>query len=317
MDKPKATPKDFFLWAGAMIALYWSIIAFVSLIFNYIAYALPDTALSYYSDPYQGGISYEMASLIILFPLFLVLFWLIHRDIRRDVTRRDIWVRRWALVLTLFLAGAAMVIDLILLLTSFLNGEVLSAHFLLEVAVVVLVAAVVFMHFIADLWGYWEQYPQRARRVGWAAGALILLTVIAGFFIVGTPWQAQQYRLDAQRVSDLQEIQSDIVTYWQSEQMLPTSLSDLNDSLSGFSAPVDPQTNQAYGYNVSSTNSFELCADFSASSQASGAEGLYAQSVPMVAGGSATQDNWQHAAGHVCFDRTIDPARYPSLKTAQ
>src|SRR4030081_3886133 len=103
MDKPRTTPKDFFLWAGAMVALYISVFSFLGLVFDYINYAFPNPLQTYYVDPYQSGISYEMASLIVMFPLFFVLMWIIHRDIVRDTSRREIWVRRWALMLTLFL----------------------------------------------------------------------------------------------------------------------------------------------------------------------------------------------------------------------
>src|SRR3989344_1031476 len=104
--KPKVTPKEFFLWAGAMITLYASVFAFISLIFSYLNYAMPD-ALQYYSgDPYSSGVSYEMASLLVLFPIFLVISHIIIRDIVRDATRADVWIRRWAIYLTLFVAGA-------------------------------------------------------------------------------------------------------------------------------------------------------------------------------------------------------------------
>ena len=158
-NKPKTTPKDFFLWAGAMVALYWSVVAFLGLVFDYINYAFPNaTSYSYYpSNPYQSGISYEMASLIVLFPLFVVLMRVIHTDIVRDPSRSEIWVRRWALFLTLFVAGATMAGDIIVLLTSFLNGSDLTTAFLLKIALVFLVAAAGFMHFIADYRGYWEK----------------------------------------------------------------------------------------------------------------------------------------------------------------
>jgi len=64
MDKPKATPKDFFLWAGAMIALYAGIFSFITLLFEYINQVFPDKVLGYY-DPYAGGVAYAMASLIV------------------------------------------------------------------------------------------------------------------------------------------------------------------------------------------------------------------------------------------------------------
>src|SRR5665213_2188120 len=158
MNKPKTTAKDFFLWFGAMLSFYWSITASIFLLFDYINYLLPNALTYYPADPYQSGISYEMASLIVLLPLYFYLMRLIRKDIAKDPSRKEIWVRRWALILTLFVAGVAIAIDLITLLTTFLNGEELTLAFLLKVLVILVVAIKVFLYFIADLKGYWEKY---------------------------------------------------------------------------------------------------------------------------------------------------------------
>ncbi len=142
-----------------MVALYWSVTAFIFLMFDYINYAFPDPLSYYASDPYQGGVSFEMSSLVVLFPVFVILMWLIHRDIKKDHSRSELWVRRWALVFTLFVAALSMIIDLVVLVHSFLNGDAITMAFILKVLVVLGVAAIAFMHFIADLWGYWETYP--------------------------------------------------------------------------------------------------------------------------------------------------------------
>ena len=96
MHTPRVTPRDFFLWAGAMISFYAGVFALISLLFEYINRAFPD-ALNAYIDPFSASIRYEMASLIILTPLFLILMRLIRSDLVRDHSKRDIWVRRWAL----------------------------------------------------------------------------------------------------------------------------------------------------------------------------------------------------------------------------
>lgn len=306
----KTTPKDFFMWAGAMVALYWSVVSFLGLIFDYINYAFPSPTNYYPVDPYQSGISYEMASLIVLFPLCVLLMRLIHRDIVKDSSRSEIWVRRWAIFLTLFAAGATMAGDLIWLLTSFLNGSDLTAPFLLKAALVFLVAAAVFLHFMADFWGYWEKYPSRGHSVGYATSLLVVLSIASGFFIVGTPAQARHARLDAEKVSALQSIQQEVVTYWQSKKALPKTLTDLNDSISGFTAPLDPETNTQYGYTVTGPLSFQLCATFTTASSASGA-----MNVPQPYGVKGLPDNWSHAKGIVCFDRTIDKDRYLPTKS--
>jgi len=316
MDKPKTTPKDFFLWAGAIVAFYWTVIASILLIFNYINYTFPN-ALSYYpANPYQSGISYQMASIIVLLPIYMLLMWIIRKEISRDSSRKDIWVRRWALILTLFAAGVAIAGDLITLLTTFLNGEELTTAFLLKVLVIFLIATGVFMHFIADLRGYWEAFPLRKRLVGIGVAILAVGIIVAGFFIVGTPAQARLARFDAQKVNDLQNIQSQVVYYWQAKQKLPVTITDLNNSLSYGPVPVDVQTNEPYIYQSTGALSFKLCAVFNAKSRGNqDSVQPYAIS-PIGVGGDkgVIQENWQHDSGKVCFDRTIDPSFYPPLQ---
>ncbi len=315
MDKPKVTAKDFFLWAGAMVAFYWSVIAFILLTFAYINYAFPNVLNYYPIDPYQSGISYYMASIIVLLPLYMFLMWLIRADISRDSSRKEIWVRRWALILTLFVAGVTIAVDLIMLLTTFLNGEALTLAFLLKVIIVLLVASGVFMRFIADLRGYWELFPLRKRAVGIAVSILAIATICAGFFIVGTPGQARQYRLDAQKVNDLQSIQYQVVNYWQAKQKLPASITDLNNSLSYDSVPLDAQTGEPYVYEATGALSFKLCAMFNAESLINQSYPTEVRMMPVPVGGKEMmQDNWQHGTGQICFERTIDTAFYPPLR---
>ena len=312
MDKPKITPKDFFLWFGAMAALYTSVFAFIALLFSYLNYAFPDPLAYYSSDPYSGGISYQMASLIVLYPIFLLLIRLIRRSIETDPTRAHIWIRRWALYLTLFIAGVTVVGDLITLIMYFFNGDV-TIRFALKVLVIFVVVGATFLHFLADLRGYWERNSGKARTIGFAVGALILVSIVAGFFIVGTPWQARLYRYDEQKVSDLQNIQYQVVYYWQAKQELPSSPDDLADSIAGYTAPSDPQTGEPYEYVVTGIRAFELCATFNAESQRDSVSFRTEAIAPSAYPAKGETDNWQHGEGRICFARTIDPERYPPL----
>ncbi len=313
MNTSKVTPKDFFLWAGAVIALYVAVFNYIALVWNYVDYAMPDPLDYYPSDPYQSGISWEMAALIVLTPAFLALMYLIRRDMRKDQSRKEIWVRRWALYLTVFVAGAAIVGDLIFVLYTFLNGEEITTRFILKALVVLLVAAVGLMHFLADIWNYWSEYPERNRYVSVATLLLVFCTVIAGFFIVGSPAQARLQRLDDQKLNDLVSIQSMIVNYWQSKERMPSLLSDLHDPISGTIVPRDPQTGESYEYSAKGSMIFELCAVFNAEGQLNSYMGARPVSAPMIEGKAASLENdvWHHAAGRVCFERTIDPERYP------
>jgi len=320
-DKPKITPKDFFLWAGAMVALYWSIFSLIQLLFTYADYAFPD-ALNAYMDPYSSSMRFYIASLIVLYPLFLVLMRFIRRDQERDPSRTEIWVRRWALVFTIFVAGITVAGDLITLINYFLGGEV-TTRFLFKVAVVLLISGGALLHFLADLRGYWIKNPHYARMVGWGAGVVIIASIISGFFIIGSPNQVRLYRFDDQKVNDLQNIQYQIINYWQTKQQLPASINDLNDPLQNYIVPTDPQGGASYVYEPMTSTTFQLCATFNAPTQPN-SHYTQARTIPMPAPASAPYASgtpvkgvdiaalpWTHDAGYQCFTRTIDPQRYP------
>lgn len=304
MTQLKVTPKDFFLWAGAMIALYSSVFAFIALLFQYINYAYPDPLSYSYVDPFSGGIRFAMATLIVMVPVAIILMRFIRRDIESTSGKADLWIRRWALVLTIFIAGLAVVGDLIALINYFLGGDI-TMRFVLKVAVLLLVASAVFMHFLADFRGYWTANRGRASLVGYAAGLAVLIAIVSGFFIMGSPTQVRMYRFDNQKERDLQNIQWQVVNYWQQKEELPMTVAQLEDPLSGWTMPVDPQ-GQEYRYEKTGDLTFKLCATFNANSQ----DARNSEAMPARAYGSL-DGSFEHGAGEVCFDRTIDPERYP------
>ena len=312
MEKPKVTPKDFFIWAGAMVALYGSIFSFLTLLFQYINYTYPDPLSYYYVEPFSSSMRFAMASLIVLVPVTIVLMRFIRNDIVRDAMKSELWVRRWSLVLTVFIAGATVVGDLIALVNGFLGGD-LTTPFALKVLVVLFVAGGVFLHFLADLRGYWNMNPARAKMVGFAVGVLVLVAIISGFFIMGTPGEIRLVRFDSQKVNDLQNIQWQVVNYWQQKEGLPQNLEEMKDPLSGATIPMDPQSGSDYVYRITKAPySFELCAEFNTESSGNAAQ-LERMPTPAYLSG-VENENWQHGTGQTCFERTIDPERYPPFE---
>lgn len=311
----RTSPKDFFLWASAVIALYLSVVSFITLLFEYINYVFPDPN-AYYGDPYSSSMRFAMAALIVLVPATLVFLRLIRGSILAEAGKAGIWVRRWALQLTIFVMTFTILVDLITLVNYFLNGEV-TTRFILKVAVVLMVAGFVFLHFLADLKGYWIKYPKRANLVAASVGVATLVAIVAGFFLVGSPMAARDIRLDIQRVNDLQSIQSQVVTYYQQKEALPTSISELADPLSYYALPKDPVTDAEYVYRQTGDLSFELCAIFAREGRDMEGRGGFGRDVAVsytYPGPDGALENWQHDSGEVCFSRTIDPERYPPFE---
>jgi len=155
------------------------------------------------------------------------------------------------------------------------------------------------MHFIADYWGFWHQKENEGKSsmIGYAIRILALACVGAGFVIIGTPQHARMVRYDSQKISDLGNLQWQVVNYWQSKHKLPATLSDLNDPISQQVVPHDPQTNALYEYSIKAPLSFELCADFNAESDMiptqDGSSGVVPISMPYKGSEQRQLDAWE------------------------
>ncbi|MBX4209511.1 hypothetical protein KW799_02380 [Candidatus Parcubacteria bacterium] len=312
--QPKTTAKDFFLYLAGFAGLYVSAISLISLLFAIVNRVLPDALNSYYyaTDFYSGPIRLAIASLLIVFPIYLFIAAHIDRYVRANPEKKDLAVRKWLTYLTLFVTGVAVVTDLVVLVNTFLGGEITS-RFVWKVLSVLIVAGAVFGYYLYDLKkSFAPDSPKRTRLIVSLACVFVFGSLIWGFVSVGSPMKARALRFDERRVNDLTSIQWQAINYWQQKGKVPQSLSDLNDPISSFMIPNDPETGKPYGYEKSPHDlSFKVCATFALASQdASGRYGgtmnrTYPTSLAMQ------NDNWKHGPGTVCFDRVIDPDLYP------
>jgi hypothetical protein len=301
-------PRDLFLHLLAIVTLYWSSISFVTLLWQFINKFLPDALNSiYYFDYSLGLIRFSVSSLFIVFPLFIFVSWYLNKIYAKEAVVRESKIRKWLIYLTLFIAALIVVGDLVTVINSLLGGET-TLKFILKALSVLLVAGFVFGYYLDDVRR--ETPAKSGKYFAWATGSLVIIAIITSFFIIGSPQSARLIQFDQQKISDLQTIQNQIVYYYQSKEKLPNFLSDLNDTISSFKAPIDPQTNQPYEYNVINAENltFELCAVFNKEGS-----DKYGETKPMsvYTQTSGVPENWQHIAGRTCFERTIDKQLYP------
>ncbi len=291
-----------------LILLAMLAVNFGVLLFQYINIYVPDVLTDRYASPemYRGPLRWALSSLVIVFPVFVWVWRRLRKDIEASPEKKDMAIRRWLLTLTLFVAGLIIIGDLVALVYNFLQGN-LTTRFILQMASILLIAGVVFSFYLGQL---------RRQGIGMAAWfrrsviGLVVIAVVFGFFIAGSPFRQRAYRMDEQRVQDLQTIQWQVVSFWQNKERLPASLDQLKDPISGFVPPQDPQTNAGYGYRVTGPLAFSLCADFAASGSWKGNSAI-PQPVEAI---PYRMDSWQHEAGRVCFERTIDPEIYRAPK---
>lgn len=242
------------------------------------------------------------------------------------------------LYLILFLSSIVIIADLVTLVKYFVAGEI-TIRFILKVAITLIIALLVGLYYILELKKRKNLYKMGI--IFGSVGLVLFLTaIIWSFMVMGSPAKQRLLRLDDRRIQDLQNIQWQVINYWQRKEKLPDDLKDLKDPLSGYSLPVDPdfEKGKVYEYYRSEPTKnlkFELCATFSLSMPKGWQEyqNYYGKGgiMPMatedmaisettsnmiypypVPGG--TNESWDHEVGRTCFERTIDPELYPPFK---
>jgi len=301
-------PRDVFLQFFSTILLYVGIFSFGNLLFQLINIAFPDP-LNYggyfFGDSGYASLRWPLSFLVIAFPAYIWIAYYIASDIEKSPSKKDLKTRRWLIYFTLFASAIAILIDLITLVYRFLGGE-LTTPFLLKVAVVLFMAISIFVYYRWIL--KYSRPALKDKNMRLFVGLVILIVlaaIIYGFTLMGSPFRERERRFDLERINALDSLQWQIVNYWQSKEVLPESLDNLKNPLSGFSQlPLDPETGESYEYRAIGPLTFELCATFKTSSTAN------QNNLTRPYGDTS----WDHGIGRTCFERTIDPDLYPSRK---
>ena len=299
-QKTKMSPKDFFLHIGALFVLYVGFGTLITLIFRIIDAKFPNS-LNFFYTP---SISWQVASLLVLTPVYLILMWLISKTYAEDSSKKNLGIRKWLTYLTLFISAVIVIGNLITLLFYFIDGQTITTPFLLKALSLFALALLVFSYYFLDLR---DKLTKKCNRI--FAGSLILIvlvSIIFGFSVFGSPATQRSIKLDREKIMNLQTIQNQIVFYWQDKNQLPETLDDVKDPLSNLDLPTDPQSGEDYIYKKTGNLEFELCAEFNLPSD----NQSQARETYLYDPSSAGSENWNHEAGEFCFERAIDPERH-------
>ncbi len=326
MEHKKLTPLFFFLSLGTVVTLIVTVSAFLTLAFETLNHVFRDVLTDSYTYGYANysyeGMRSALALLIIIFPTYLVIqyFWSKQSTVSRLSHWNDV-LRRWALYVILFLVSITIITDLVVLVRYFVSGEI-TTRFIFKVLLTLLVAIKIGLYYTRTL---------QEKRVFIVAhvvtGSIAVLALIVwSFSVIGSPVHQRKLRIDQKRIDDLQSIQYQVINYWQQKEMLPVTIAQLNNPLSSYMVPTDPEFEKGkqYLYTKISDKEFQLCASFDLPLAKGWVPDANGQAYPGVMDTSVssypyvtnTTDSWDHQAGDTCFMRTIDPDVYPPYPKA-
>jgi hypothetical protein len=147
--KRAGSAKDAFLYLLSFAALATWAFGLGSVMFVLIDIWIKDPVRqSYYPGFYQMADS--LASIIVAFPVYLLVMKFIAREVDSHPEKLDSAVRKWITYIALFITAAIAVGDLIKILTAFLRGE-LTANFSAKAAVVLAIAGGIFWYYFGAM----------------------------------------------------------------------------------------------------------------------------------------------------------------------
>lgn len=303
------TAKHFVLQLGSLISLYLSISFLLVLIFGLVNIIFPDATESVWEiDSASDSVRIGIAMTLVFFPAYLILTRMVNKARRKENKGNYLGLTKWLIYLSLLVGGGALLVDLVVVINTFLEGEITERFILKAVAVLVVVGAS-FYYYLLDSKGYWLK--QEKKSVGFGIGAIIVVVtaLVFGFLHIETPTEVREQKLDDTQLSNLQDIQWHVQDYLSVNNKLPETIEELYGELP---LPVAPENRQAYQYEKTDKG-FKLCAAFSAESKPT--VGTEFMSKPIMTDIKmegeqepsiiVNPDNWEHGAGDVCFERIV------------
>ena len=148
--RPYLSAGEVFLYLIMFTALYDSAFSLGAILFHLIDRAFPDLYMPYSWSDLGLYIRWHVASLLVMFPLFVYTFRLAARQIAENPSRRGSKPRKWLIYLTLFSAALALTCDVTTLVYNLLGGEI-TLRFIMKVLTVAVIGGGIFTFFLHDV----------------------------------------------------------------------------------------------------------------------------------------------------------------------
>lgn len=299
--------RDAFLYLLSFSTLATWASALGSMLFRFIERWFPDPVTGNAVYNVRNAVTWQMASVAVAFPIFLLVMRTILREAQTHPERLQSSVRKWLTYIALLLTAGGMICDLIWFFDYFLNGE-LTSRFVLKALTVLVICGAIFVYYLGSL--RWDRNTdvaaarRRSVKFGIGATAAVVVSFCIGMGMAGMPSTQRQLEADRRRVQDLRAIAWVVYSWHQRTAWNRPGLNETNPLPSGLAELIgkgitaqqtlDPVKKTPYEYRVRTGAVYEVCATFSGPEEA--------DQIPR-------SQFWNHGKGHTCF--TLNAAQQP------
>lgn len=128
---------------------FWSV-ALGQIFYALIERGFPDPAQTGWSPSLLDTIAWQVATVIVTFPIFALVHTLIAKTLQKRPEAYDSGVRKWLTYLALVFAALVVCLDAICFIEAFLRGQI-TARFVLDSTVLLVIGGGIFSYYLATI----------------------------------------------------------------------------------------------------------------------------------------------------------------------
>lgn len=253
-DKEALTVKEVAVDTGLFLSLITSIVALVSIIFSAIDKKFIDVLKVSYND-YGASLNEDVrvavSVILVVFPIYLGLAYYKAKYLKNNVARRSIKAIKYVNYLTLGVAAIFILGSIVTTIYQYLGGE-LGTAFAYKLLTTLVIATVLGAYNYYALSRDYDNKTSIPNVLAILSLIAVIASVVYSIKILGSPAEVRRAKFDEKRLTDLSNMQNEVLAFWQKNKILPTKMSDAQGDgfNSSFIVPVDPRTKEAYTYKV-------------------------------------------------------------------
>lgn len=294
MEQTNNAAKFAFFYLLSLVALIFMALSTGMIIFQIINKYIVDLIRQYSGDYSDNQMKFAISALIISTPIFYVTLKQIMKSLYSGELGQDSQIRKWLSYLVLLVTSVVMIGWMIGIINGFLGGE-LTLKFILKAITAIGISAAVFSFYYYDIKRKEVEgkKDQIIKLYFFNSLVFVLAVFVFSLFIVESPAETRNKKLDERIISNFYQIDSEINRYFSEKGSLPQSFDELKNEYAYLmeSTFTDPETGKRFDYLIVDGEKYKLCATFRSSN--------------IVDNSNFDSGRWPHEAGYQCLEQKV------------
>ena len=277
-----------FYYMLSLVTLFIMSLSLGNILFEVINKFFPDiTRTIYYYN--NSGLKGSISGILISTPIFYFIMSKIYKSLKVGELKKDSEVRRWLTYFILFISSVVVIGSLIQILNNFLDGA-FTMNFILKTLTVLSIASLIFGFYFNDIKR--EDFKSdRVNKIFFFVSLIIMTSAfIASFFLIESPTEARNRKLDEKIIQDFDAMRYAIDSYYSKNKTLPQNLEDIKIETIN-SRDLNFDNSKEYDYKITGEETYELCANFLSSN--------------LEKTMSYSDTIWKHDKGYQCIKKEV------------